>query len=504
MEDLNPVLSDTALRELDNLADQCPSDAFPAIAAAVAKLLELYNNSTISNAGQAILQEYFQLLENSAKQLADAGVIKALPTPENNADERSLSAALVLYKTHDYSAIDHCKILTQAHVPEELCHAADAYRRRVEVVDTVFGVGFRVLHRMDVQRFQEWAADYLDSHTGQLTPEVIRDLIFTLRNEQQVSPRIAQWLAKWCGDAALLENWPLVTRYADRLLGRLALRQWGKTVSQPRNRAIAHLKLLIQQEQLDDQHLLTWLTNTLQNFGEGVERFIELVKDDATESWENAALIAELRTLASTYHPILLVADHLLNQPDGAAKLAMAFLGIIGKGLMEWEKRISILSEKIIRRAFLRDLGAGRTPVETIRQYTFGDDLAFNLIRNQLDLLSQQFDSIAQREVVVKRLAVYYASFRRAPMLGVEVAKRYRHLARTLHTDYLQNHLSSKELDEFQQQGFIQELYTMTSLAKRFLDHRRALEMSVEEMLASEIEFVAQVRKKRLEIIRNI
>ena len=43
----------------------------------------------------------------------------------------------------------------------------------------------------------------------------------------------------------------------------------------------------------------------------------------------------------------------------------------------------------------------------------------------------------------------------------------------------------------------------MASLAKRFLDHRRALEMTVEEMVASEMEFVAETRARRLKYIRR-
>lgn len=500
LEDMNPDLSAGEQREFYSLAAAAPKSAFGPLAEEVERLLSIYQQGTIPRVGKAILQEYFQALEKTASQLLAAGEISAIP--DVTGSKRSFSQSLVLYSTHDYSALDRCRILNRAEIPEALSNAADSYRRRLEVVDTAFGIGFEVLYHLDPEQFQQWAVRYLDEHAGALEPEVIRDLLHTLRNSRTVIPQFQEWLIRWCADEALLEHWPLVTRYADRLLGRLALRAWKQTAGRPRNGSLAHLKLLAEQEMLDEKHLYLWLVNTLQNFGEGVERFMSL-DSETDEAWRHTALVRELHSLAITYRPILVVADLLLTLPDGAAKLAMAFLGIIGAGLDEWEKQIRLFSEKLIRRAFLLDLKEGRKPIETIRKYTFGDDVAFNLICNELDLVNQRFDSIAQREKIIRRLAVFYASYRRGPMLGVEVAKRYRHLARILHEDFLQNNLSREELAELQKDDFLHELYTMASLAKRFLDHRRALEMTVEEMIASEIEFTAQVRSRRLDAIRK-
>ena len=502
LEDLNPDISVTSQREINSLARACPTECFPEVAAEVEKLIALYQDTPTARVGKAILKEYFAALENSARLLAEAGEINAVPHDDN---PRSFSTAMVLYTTADYGALDHCKILNRAQIPEPLSNAADSFRRRIEVVDTVFGIGFEALWNLDPAQFENWAADYLDRHQGNLAPDVIRDLLRVLAPSRALTPRMTNWLLSWSADAALLEYWPLVTRFSDRLLGRLALRGWAKLAGKPRNTSLAHLKLMVEGERLDDERLLAWLTNTLQNFGESVERFIQLDRNIAPdeEPWVNTALRSELRHLATTYVPILMLADHLLYQPDGAAKLAMAFLGIVGKGLNDWEEQMNDFAQKIIRRAFLYDLKEGRTPVETIRRFTFGDQVAFTLICNELDLVSQQFDSVAQREVVVRKLAIFYASYRRAPMLGVEVARRYRHLARILHEDFLRQHLSEAEYAEVQNADFLHELSSMASLAKRFLDHRRALEMTVEEMVASELEFVAETRARRLKFIRR-
>lgn len=501
-EDLNADISVLAQREINALARKCPPESFGEIAQKVEHLIELYQETPTARVGKAILKEYFAALEHSARQLAAAGEITTLPKDPNL---RSFSTALVLYSTTDYGALDHCKILNRAEIPEPLSNAADSFRRRIEVVDTVFGIGFEALWNLDPAQFEEWTANYLDAHQGNLAPDVIRDLLRVLTTARSLSPRIIAWLVTWCGDSALLEYWPLVTRFSDRILGRIALRGWARQVGRPRTLSLAHLKLMVEGERMDDERMLAWLTNTLQNFGEGVERFIQLDRNVSQdeEAWVNTALRSELHALATTYVPILMLADHLLGQPDGAAKLAMAFLGIIGKGLNEWEEQINELAQKIIRRAFLYDLKEGRTPVETIRKFTFGDQVAFTLICNELDLVSQQFDSVAQREVVVRKLAIFYASYRRAPMLGMEVARRYRHLARILHEDFLRQHLSDAEYAQIQGEDFLHELSSMASLAKRFLDHRRALEMTVEEMVASEMEFVAETRARRLKYIRR-
>lgn len=504
LEELNPDLSGIEQRRLDLLARRCEKNAFEEVAAEVSKLVELYLDTPTIREGKLILKEYFKTLERSAQRLLEAGEIHAAPEQKDRANS-TFSQALVLASAFDYNALDRCKIMSQANIPEPLFHAADSYRRRLEVVDTVFGIGFRVLWNLDEPRFQQWAIGYLEQHQGNLAPEVIRDMLWVLRNSTEILPELREWMLRWCGDEALLEDWPLVVRYTDRLLDRLALQAWRKKAPPPRNLALSHLKLLVDTDRADEERLFTWLVNTLQNFGISIEKFISLDREipESEEAWVHSALIAELRHLESTYRPIIVLADLLLAEPDGAAKLAMALLGIVGQSLTEWEEAIRAFSEKLIRRAFLVDLKEGRTPVETIRRFTFGDTAAFNLICNELDLVSQQFDSIAQREVVVRKLSIYYASYRRAPMLGQEVARRYRHFARILHEDFLNSHLTSEELAEFEKNGFLQELYSMGSRAKRFLDHRRALEMTMEEMVASQIEFVAETRARRLTMLRR-
>ena len=78
-EDLNPDISVRAQREINALAQECPVEYFPEIAAAVERLIALYQDTPTARVGKAILKEYFAALENSARLLAEAGEITAIP-----------------------------------------------------------------------------------------------------------------------------------------------------------------------------------------------------------------------------------------------------------------------------------------------------------------------------------------------------------------------------------------------------------------------------------------
>ena len=505
LEDLNPDLSGGEIARLEELCRQCGSEDFPVLAHQVRRLIDLYLAMPTLEVGKAILGEYSRLLEVGAARLLASHEIAPRPALPPAASG-GFSRGLVLYSPFQYTALDRCRIMSQTEVPETLSRAADAFRRRVEVVDTVFGIGFRLLWLLDPLQFQRWATDYLAENEGELAPEVIRDILWVMRQTPGLSPAMTEWLLRWCGDMALLEDWPRVVTQADRLADRLFLLTWAKTIRTPRNVQLAHLKLMVDTGRMNEERLLAWLENSLQEFGAAVARFLSFDREISSPQeaqWLHCTLLSELQGMEASYQPILVLSDLLLRLPDGAMKLAMAFLGIAGQSLREWETAIRKFSEKLIRRAFLLDLKQGRTPVETIRRFTFGDETAFAQICNELDLIRQQFDSIAQREKVIQRLGVYYASFRRAPMLGQEVGRRYRRLAKMLHEDFLLNHLTPEELDHFQARGFLQELYSMASRSKRFLDHRRALDMTVEEMVASQMEFVEECRSRRLALLRQ-
>ncbi len=505
LENLNPELSVVDRDRLLELAALVGERGFDWTAKQFRRLLELYCQTPTKRYGQETLQEYFQELEHHAQLLIATGEIT--PLPEEKAQARSmhsLSSALVPYDGLKYSILDRCRLLNRAQISPLLSRAVDAFRRRLEVVDTVLEITFRIMWREAPEKAEAWLLAYLRENDGALDPDVIREFLLVLSDSRQLRRETLSWIETWCGDSSLLEYWPLVVCYGDKLLCRQALRQWQRQAS-IRSSVLAHLNFLIQRELLDDGHLLKWLSAALQNLGECVQRFVLLEwSDQEEEEWLPCTLWAELNRISALYHPVLLVSDQLLRQPDGANQLAMALLGLVGRGLREWEDKILRLAEKIVHRTFLYDLRERRKPLETIRRLTFGDQIAFNLACAELDLVSGCFDSLAQRDKITAFLAAFYASYRRGPLLAAEVARRYRFLMRILHEDYIANILAPEQRRTLQQHGILREISGVISGARHFLDRRRALQSSLEEMVASELEFGQHIRQRRLMLIREL
>ncbi|GAJ24655.1 unnamed protein product, partial [marine sediment metagenome] len=192
---------------------------------------------------------------------------------------------------------------------------------------------------------------------------------------------------------------------ADRVLRKQSLLAWTKS-SEPRLRQTIRLKSLAPFD--NDDKLLRWLKNSVSQMGESIDFFCdqsELLAGDEVaggdNSWRQDAMFRELIWLVRMMPPMLLLADLLLSLPTGPCEFAMAVFGFTGDYKRQWEKRLVTQCRNAVRRCFLRDLRRGRTPLETIHVLSFDDsDFERNLI-SELDLLTQDFDSIAQREIVV-------------------------------------------------------------------------------------------------------
>ncbi len=505
LENLNPELSLQEKRDLFALAATVGTGAFDEAAAETARIIGLYLNSPVKRLGKDILAEYFIELERGERLLAEAGEI-AQPVAQS-AGAHSVSSALVRYTSDALSCLDRCKVLNRTEVPQGLARAADAFRRRLAVVDTVLELCFQVLWHLDAGRCQQWFLDYLDSQEGDLDPDVLRDMMRVVLDHGAPRRELLRWAAKWSADESLQEYWPHMIEFSDRLLCRESLKVWQTSHVRGRSHFLAHLSLLVRQGQLDDEHLLNWERQALEGIGECVQRFMDASTESADgqgdEEWHRTLLFGELQRISGLLRPILFMADQLLREPDGTTCLAMVVLGLAGEGLERWEAHILKLCERAVLRAFLVDLREGRTPVETIRRLTFGDSEAFNHLCAELDLLTQRFDSLKQRDKVVSLLAVYYASYRRTDLLGAEVTRRYRNLRRLLHEDYWHGHLDEAQSEKLQHSGILRDFDSLTAAARKFLDRRRAPDASVEEMVASKMEFERYVRQLRLTAIKE-
>ena len=498
LENLNPDLKGTEIGHLVTLAQQVGADFFGPVADFTARLIGKYLASPIKVAGADIMREYFSQMEQCARQLRAAGEISA---PLLTAST-SFTTALVPREQNE--ALDFCKVLNRSSIPKPLVKAADAFRRRNQVVESVFSHAFRVMWIIDSEATARWMVDYFENHEGELDPDIVRDALSSALVSGGVpDPAFVEWAIHFASDPNLLEYWPMVTRYADRFLCQAALRAWAAEDT-PRNTLLNRLARQVRDNRLDEESLLAWCRLALDEVGMSVQRFIDMEHGHADAAWQSASLMTELHRIANVYLPVMLVIDQLLVLPDGTSLLAMAFLGLAGESLEKWEEELEKFSERAVRRTFMLKLKHSESPVDTLRLLTFGDQRAFNAVYAMLDLVTEKFDSIAQREKAVAFLAVYYSSFRRPHLLGIEVGRRYRNLMKMLHEDFLRNALDEAQFAEIEGTGILQEIATIAAEARKYLGRRRMSENTLEEMMAAKISFERFVRERRASLIRSL
>ena len=192
--------------------------AFAEAAAQTVKLIDLYLDSQTKKQGAEVLEEYFHCLSEDAQRLLAAGEISA--PVQTTADNRT--TALVPRQMN--TALDRCIVLNRGTVPSLLAKAADAFRRRNEIVNTVMELAFRILWKLDSKQADDWFVAYFKAHEGNLDPDFIRDALTIALTQPSVSKEFLEWTCRWCGDFGLLEHWPTVVYKGDRLLCRHAER----------------------------------------------------------------------------------------------------------------------------------------------------------------------------------------------------------------------------------------------------------------------------------------
>ncbi len=496
LENMNPDLTQTAMRHLMELAEAVGEEFFDTAAAQARKLAGLYLHSDIKTVGNNIMKEYFSLLEKGAAMLREAGEIKQIA---QGGAKNAFSTALVPYEKTD--ALDFCKVINRTEVPKPLIKAADAFRRRNEVVDTVFAIAMKILWKISPAKTIEWTVNLYDEHDGNLDPDIVRDTLSTaLSSGCHLSGKFIDWTVVFASNQNLLEYWPNVVHYADRVICNNMLEDWFQR-NTPRSTLLAQLRLYVASRRLDDDTVLDWNRRALEEIGNCVQRFMSLDKSDIEPTWKSSALVSELKRIADIYIPAMITVDHILDLPDGTDQLAMAFMGLAGKSREKWEESLEQYAFRAVKLSFLLDMKAGRKPVDTIKRLTFNDQPSFNAAMAELDLGTQNFESIKQRDKVCSLLAVFYASFRRSQILGYEISKRYRNLMRLIHDDFLCQHLDNRQMDDIRKLNILPEISSIASEARKYLGKRRANENSLEEVLAAKISFERFVRQKRAEIV---
>jgi len=501
---LNPDIGFEELQTIYALADQAEDEArFGEIEVFAERLIEHYLASAPKQVAAQTLAEYFEALEHSARLLAERGEVTKEPRRAADANQ---SVALVPHEL--YTPLEWCKVLCTAEMPHELIKAVEACRRRNELVVTVLEYTFVMMLRLDFDKAVRWQLTFLDSRRGGLDPDVVRDLLNAWLTRPSLPRPVLAWAEAWSADRNLLQQWPHVVRRADRLLCRHALEAWTARVD-ARSPTLARLQLLIRGQQTDDQSLLGWLKSALADIGESILRFVGLSRsaaapDAGDQPWRSGAIVREILRIERLFTPVMLTADRILDVPDGAYTFAVAFFGLVGRGREQWEKKLTRLAEDAVRRAFLDDLRVGSTPLRTIEKLTFGDREALEWAIGELDATTLQFDTLRQRERVVRFLAVFFASYREQELLGGEILRRYRSLMRLMHEDHLRRVLAPDHFAEVMKRHILRDLAAVAAESRRYLARRRALESSLPELVAAEMEFIQGIRRRRLRLIHTL
>ena len=488
---LNPEGIETIENELFDLAQVDTKQAFQLVASTATDVVKLYVASPVKRAERASFDKYFQIISQSAKQL-EAGLPEPLP---------SNVSGVALVPAKHYSSLQWMRIELAANVPDPVANAVAAGKRRNELLESILESIFRLLLRLDEDAGISWSLALCDETEEPIDPDVARDLIRAWKQLDTVPPKIITQLLTWSTHELTVRHWPMVAAEADALLRRDALSKAGDTLPP----SLQRLKPFTR-----NSSLLRWLRSCVSSMGESISFFcaqaeiLDKEKESADE-WRREAMFQELLKVQRNIPSILVLSDMLLDHPDGSLDFSMAVFGFTHRYKKMWRERLIEQCRKAVRACFLRDMRFKRKPAHTIHLLSFGDDVFEANVRADLDLVTESFTTISQREDVVEKLAYMYASYREEPLLMQEIGLRYRKMMRMLHEDNLNRLLTPEQMKSLGEGGdALTELSDIASHSRRFIMRRRALDRSTEEMLAADLDYWSTIKSLRAHYLRQI
>ncbi len=497
---LNPELVNLIRAELTSVATETGPDSFDLIVQMAEEVLAAYLGSPVKNAERALLEQYYYFLEKTSKRMIAQGELPDQSLPANQ-------TSLALVPEHYYDSVQWLQVQSRSEMPAPVADGVDAAKRRNLMVESVLEPLFRLQLEVDPERAFAWQLQLCSGTDTAVDPDVARDLVRAWRPQQDLPPAALQQAIHWSSDEMCLRHWPAVIQESDRLLRIWALRAWVEG-HEIRLQQAAMLQKLA--PFTDERRLTRWMRNSISQMGESIEFFCEQSEalsaaESDEEQWRQDAMFKEVMWLARMMPPMLLLADLLLSQPNGAFMFAMATFGFTTSYRETWYRCLVDLCGRAVNRWFLRDLRQGKGPLETIHTLSFGDgDFERNLIQ-ELDLVTQSFDSIRQKDLVVERLSHMYASYRETPLMAQEIARRYRRMMRLLHPDNLARLLRPDQLKAvMEHEQVLTDLGTIAAECRRFLAMRRALDKSTDEIIAADLDFTQSIRGLRAAYIRRL
>ncbi len=503
LERLNPDAVSLAEADALRLAAELPASDFPAFAELAGRLVDLYVSCPFKRSQRIALDDYFQQLASQARQLPVASAPAAPASP----------LAGTLLPIRALSATDWLAVVRTAAIAPKLQRAIDAAAWRNLNVVSPLRLTFAILHAIDPRQAFAWGGRQLLDNPAFADPELLRDLVHVWNDQPEACPAAAAPLLDLVGDPAIARHWPGTIAEINRLVRRLAFA--ALLARRPARRASwQHLANLLRRPAAgeNEPHLRHWLEAAGEDLGNHVNQFMAAA--DALDRLGDASpaarptirrqLLRQVKAVDDLYPALLVGADLLLARAAGAHSLALAWLGIDRSHLLQWRAGLLDTCAQVVRRLFLEDLRQHRAALDTIRRFCLGDEQLYVALTMKLDLLSRQFDSVAQREQAVDILAANYASFREAELLADQTTRHYRRLAKLLHQDSLQRLLGHELAPEIDRLEHLPAALARASEARRFLEHRRALETSVDDMLGAELDFEQRLHGARRSLIRQL
>lgn len=479
-------------------------DDFATVTRKAEEILASYLASPVKRAETAMLHEYYYFVDRVAKRmLTESTLTRPAGAPAN-------PGCLALVPEHFYSSLQWCRVAASPEIPLDVRRAVDAAQRRNLLVDSVLEPLFRLQLRLDAEQAFAWQLALGQRPDRPPDPDVARDLLRAWCGQPELPGPVLARAMLWSEDQKSFRHWPAVTQEADRLLRQQGLARHFQR-SPPRSALAARLHLLAPYDHAE--RLRAWLRRAIQQLGDCVA-FFARVSDAvnradpgaaATQAWRQAALFRELVWLQQILPLLLLLADLLLASPNGAYEFAMAVFGFTREERAAFHERLYRECRQVVHRRFLDDLRRQRPVTETIKALCFGDEDYERLVLGELDFALKEFDSYRQRDLVVDKLAVMYASYRENEALAKELARRYRRLMRVLHEDHLRRVLSPEQFAQTRDLGpVLLDLATIAAGSRRFLEMRRAVDRSIEEIIAADMDFTATIRGLRARQVHQL
>ncbi len=447
------------------------------------QVVQAFQESAIVKARTLVLNQYLAQIERIAPARLTA----------------STSSTVALVSRQVYSADEWAALNVPGAIPDDIVHAAEAAQNRNVAVRTVLEALFRWLQSIDLEAALAWELELVKDK--EVDPDLGRDLLQAWELLDGLPVGCLKFAADAAGDPQVQRQWPAVCAAADRVLRRHAL-QWIVESETPRE-----LRSLVRAIPLQEElELRAALAVAIEGLGARVTYFSSLATRDEEMVAKFAPVLGrEFLGIMGLFVPLMVAADIILTSPDGAHGFALSVFGFSDRARKNWKARLEERAVEAVRRAFMFDLKNKRKPIQTIERLSFGDEALMASAKGMLDLLSGDFDNIKDREGAVEVLAPAYADSREPALRATEIGRRYRSLMRALHPDSLAHILPADVLQTAQEkQETIQNLTTIATESRRFLQQRRAEYATTEAMIASETGYCESIRAIRLSYIRGV